>query len=385
MSDAKGGIIRQARPLFPRPAPELVQALHAYRSALDAAHPLKPRHRAGLHEDVKRLSLALTAERGPGPRANYLSDPASLSAYLHYFLPWNLYRLSRLLTGLDFDLPAGASVLDLGSGPLTLPQAIWLSRPALRERRLRFVCVDQTGQALRAGRALFDAMTGEAGRNWTIETVQAPAHKAPEGPFHTVMAANALNELVRGRGEEGHEALERVAEVLASRVDGGGRVLLVEPGTRLGGRILSRLRDMFVEEGFTPLAPCTHSEPCPMLAPRWRSWCHFVFPADGAPGWLTGLSKLAGLEKDRVSLSFAHLLAGERPRSEGFLRMVSHRFALPDGLGIYACGQEGLRLFTFPASPRGMVSGSLVQADLPEPGRRDPKSGAWLTPVREKP
>lgn len=374
----------RADPLFSPLAPEAVRALADYRRTLETAHPLKGKHKALLHHDVKDLSLSLTAERGPGPRPNYLSNPASLSAYLYYFLPWNLYRLSRLFAGLGLDLPEGASVLDIGSGPLTAAQALWIARPKLRARKLRVVCLDQTGQALKAGRALFMALAGEAGRAWTIETVQAPAHKAPAGPFDLVLAANALNELSRGRGEEGHEALERIAEMIASRLGPGGEALLVEPGTRLGGKLLSRLREVFLEEGFFPLSPCTHGEACPMLAPRWRSWCHFVFPAMDAPDWLKRLTKLAGLDKERVSLSFLRMSAVRPEYRDDAARMVSHRFPLPPGQGCYLCSAVGLRLLSFREAPHGLVSGALVSARFPAPGERDKKSGAWLTALAEK-
>lgn len=385
MPDEQRGLVTRARPLFAPLDAQAREALEAYRQVLAGAHPVKPRHLADLPHDVKRLSLALTAERGPGPQANYLASPAVLSAYLHYFLPWNLYRLSRLFAGLAYDLPDGASVLDLGCGPLTMLQALWIARPALRARRLRFVCVDQTGQALRAGRALFEALSGEAGRAWSVETVQAPAHKAPQEPFRAVWSANAAGEMVRGRGEEGHESLERSAGLFLSRLAHDGELLLVEPGTRHGGRLLSRLREAFLEEGLAPLAPCVHHGPCPMLAPRWRSWCHFVFPAEDAPQWLSRLTRAAGLDKDRASLSFLRVAAQVPDPAADTYRMVSHRFPLAGGQGAYVCGEGGLRLLSFAAPTPGLVSGALVEARLPEPRERDPKSGAWLAPVGEAP
>ena len=375
------GRLRSARPLFIQAPPELAAALEDYRRVLHTAHPLKTKHGAGLPNDVKRLSLALTAERGPGPQANYLSSPANLSAYLYYFLPWNIYRVSRLLHGLALDLPEGSSVLDLGCGPLTLVQALWIARPQLRTRRLRFVCLDQTGSVMRAGKALFEALAGEAGQAWSIELVQGPLHKAPQGPFQLVTALNALNELAGGRGEEGRDALDRVAEALTGRLAADGRLLLVEPGTRLGGGLLSRLREALMEEGLFPQAPCTHDAPCPMLAPRWRSWCHFTFPAEGIPAWLARLSDYADLEKDRVSLAFL-LMSGEQPEYKDVnSRVVSHRFALPGGQGVYACAEDGIRLMTFVQPPRGLLSGALVEAELPESPMRDPKTGAWVCPL----
>ncbi|GFK95027.1 hypothetical protein NNJEOMEG_02875 [Fundidesulfovibrio magnetotacticus] len=385
MPDERGVRPGRCVPLFPRPGAKAMQALEGYRQVLAQAHPLRPRHQAELPGEIKRLSLALTAERGPGPQANYLAAPGALAAYLHYFLPWNLYRLSRLFAGLAPDLPEGSSVLDLGCGPLTMVQALWIARPELRGRKLRFVCVDQTGQALRAGRALFEALSGEAGRAWSVETVQAPAHKAPQEPFRAVWSANAAGEMVRGRGEEGHESLERSAGLFLSRLAHDGHVLLVEPGTRHGGRLLSRLREVFLEEGLAPQAPCTHHDACPMLAPRWRSWCHFVFPADDVPRWLASLTRASGLEKDRASLSF--LLAGAEvpePAVDRW-RVVSHRFPLAGGQGAYLCGGEGLRLLGFSTPPPGLVSGALLEARLPEPRERDPKSGAWLAALDTEP
>jgi len=380
------GRIRRAASLFPGLPPETAQMLAAYRDILTKVHPLAPRHLATLPFEVKRLSLALTCERGPGLKTNYLAAPANLSAYLYYFLPWNLYRLTRLLTGLAFDLPDGAKVLDLGCGPLTLVQALWMARPELRVRRLRFACVDQTGQVLRAGRALFAALAGEAGKNWTIELIQAPAHKAPSGPFQAVMAANALNELARGRGAQGREMLANVADMLACRLAPDGEIFLVEPGTRLGGKLLARLRGILAEEGLWPLGPCVHAKACPMLDVRWRSWCHFVFSAQDAPQWLMDVTKKAGLEKDRASLAFLRMSAASPRYDPADLRVVSHRFALSGGgQGAYVCGADGLRLLTFKAPPRGVASGALLTADLPAPKERDPKSGVWITPAEEEP
>jgi len=385
MPDERPGVLRQAKALFPRLRPELSAALEGYRRVLEAVHPLKPRHAQELPLDIKDLSLALTADRGPGPEPNYLAHPASLSAYLYYFLPWNLYRLSRLLSGLDWDLPEGASVLDLGAGPLTLAQALWISRPELRTRRIRFVCVDQTGNVLRLGRGLFEELAGEEGRNWTIELVQGPIHKAPGEYFSAVCALNSLNELGKGRGEEGYQALDRLAGFIAGRLAPGGRMLLVEPGTRQGGKLLAKLRDILLEDAeLQTLGPCTHQESCPMLAPKWRSWCHFVFPTEDAPGWLAKLSKSAGLEKDRVSLSYLEMLAGEREFSKKDARIVSGRFMLPQGQACYACAADGLHLLTFKRFLQNIVPGAFASIDWPERGGKDPKSGAWLTPLSDR-
>lgn len=46
---------------------------------------------------------------GPGCSAPYWSSPAAVSAYLYYFLPWNLLRLTRLLAALPLSDPRAAA------------------------------------------------------------------------------------------------------------------------------------------------------------------------------------------------------------------------------------------------------------------------------------
>ena len=90
---------------------------------IDKVFPLPERFRVGLPRDVAELSRLLTSGR-PERGASYLGKPALLSAYLRYFLPWNIYRLSRLFTSLPLELKPHDAVNDLGAGPLTLAAAL---------------------------------------------------------------------------------------------------------------------------------------------------------------------------------------------------------------------------------------------------------------------
>jgi hypothetical protein len=121
--------------LFPIPSAELLDGLAALPKALSKAFPLKTKHRAVLPGGISKLSDYLTIDREHLPR-DYMSRPEFLAAYLHYFLPWNIYRQGRLLMGLDLALKPGARVVDLGAGPLTFLHALWLARPGLREQEL---------------------------------------------------------------------------------------------------------------------------------------------------------------------------------------------------------------------------------------------------------
>ena len=185
--------------------------------------------------------------------------------------------------------------------------------------------------------------------------------------------------------------------------------LFVEPGTRLGGKTISRLRDAALERDLMPLAPCTHRAPCPLAhAHAGRGWCHFTFDCEGAPQWLQELSSAAGLAKSALSLAplllRADPTAGEslfddlddldddapdnsreaaamlrQPRP---VRVLSSPFVVPGlrGQARYACCAAGLAVVPDAAAlPSGAQLTARAQADeRPGTPRRDRKSGALL-------
>lgn len=367
--------------LLPEPSAPLAEGLAHLRPALDAALPLRPRHRAALPGGVARLSALLTTDRDRLP-ADYMSRPEHLAAYLHWFLPWNVMRLGRLLQGLAPDLPAGTRILDLGAGPCTFLVALWLARPDLRDRELRYLAVDRSEPALKAGRRLFAAMAGEDAP-WRLSTTRRPPRG---GRADLLVAANMVNELdadrpARQKGPD-LDPMERLVADWERLLDPAGRLLVVEPGVRTAAARLVRLRAAALERGWCAVAPCPHPDTCPLPGRRGGSWCHFAADAVGAPRWLAALGKAAKLPKERVSLSFLLLnRAGEVPPARDRVRVVSDAFALPGGRrGRYGCSGRGLVLLRSAAGPgdAGTVSGDLVRVRWPERPERDPRSRALV-------
>ncbi len=339
-----GGVPVSGRPLpwtregrlFPAPGPEAASLLVEYGMVLRQVLPLRASHARDLPSAIQSLSASLTSARGAGPKPGYLSDPRMLAAYAWYFLPWNLYRLIRLVRGLALDLPDGSVVVDAGAGPLTFAQALWIAAPHLRSRPLTFVCLDRSRAALALGRELFLTLAGEQGP-WRVETVREELPRLPRGGADLLVAANVLNELAARRSASLSEKAARLAESLAGGLAPGGRLLVVEPGVRASGKLLARLRASLVdEEGLALLAPCPHPGPCPLAARGSGTWCHFTGDAVGVPDWLEALSRRSGLPKRDVSLSF--LFAGGPAGSvdPALGRVVSNPFPAPGLEGAFA-------------------------------------------------
>lgn len=368
--------------VLPGPSAALVEGLSQLRAALDAALPLRPKHRAALPRGIARLSALLTTERDRLP-ADYMSRPEHLAAYLHWFLPWNVLRQGRLLGGLALDPPVGARILDLGAGPLTFALALWLARPELRDRELSVLAVDRSEPALKAGRRLFAAVAG-ADAPWRLTT----ARRAPGGArADLLVAANLVNELEPGRGARRKgpdlDPDERLMAGWERLVAPAARLLVVEPGVRTAAARLVRLRAAALARGWRALAPCPHDATCPLPGRRGGAWCHFGAAAGGAPTWLADLGRAAKLPKERVTLSFLLLTREEADRRPSgpaeLIRVVSDVFDLDGGdRGCYGCSRDGLVVLTGARPP---ASGELLRVRRPDAAERDPRSGAPKIPL----
>ena len=360
---------------------------------LDKTFPLPGRFRSALPSDVAELSRLLTSGRGERG-LSYLGRPNLLSAYLRFFVPWNLYRLCRLLPGLDIALAAHDRITDLGCGPLTFAAALYISRPDLRAVPLEFYCIDRSGPALDAGKKFFAALAGE-NTPWKIHTVKGDINAAKAKPAALVCAVNVFNEMYGDISRNGTEILRRNAEkaarLLAAHASASSALLVVEPGFPRCGEFISLLRGVFLQHGRRPTAPCPHDTDCPLPgggdsdhAGGKKRWCHFAFETDDAPAALHRLSRAAKLPKERAVLSFLLTgaadaqAAGATDAATATLRVISDAFPLPPTrFGRYCCSREGLVLLAGgKAAIEKTASGALVNAIVKE--ERDPKSGAFI-------
>jgi len=384
---------REERSLFAPLQPQARRLLEDVPALIDRVFPLPARFRSSLPKDAAELSRLLTSGRGERG-LSYMGRKPLLSAYLRYFLPWNLYRLCRLLPALDITLSPGDTVTDLGCGPLTFAAALWICRKDLRSVPLEFNCVDQSKSALDAGKSFFSALAG-GDSPWKINTVKGDLGTAKFQNSILVCAVNVCNEMYGDISRSNENSLPLNAEKTSRLFAGCGSAscafLVVEPGFPRCGEFVSLLRGAFLEQGIGPLSPCPHDKTCPMLyksrGQGKKRWCHFAFETDDAPAALHRLSNAAGLSKERAALSFLYasrtgqrVSGGGEPRDAGpLLRIISDAFPLPHNrFGRYCCSAQGLALLAGEKNAiEGNPCGSLVNNIIMKE-KRDAKSGALI-------
>jgi len=396
--------------LFAPLSSESLKLLHSVPSLIEKTFPMPGRFRAGLPADVAELSRLQTSNRGERD-LSYLSRPGHLSAYLRYFLPWNIFRLCKLLPNLDISLSPDDVILDLGCGPLSMACALWISRPDLRKIPLELRCVDRTAPVLLAGRKFFSALSGhnypDNKYTWKIITIREninPDHLYKNKPASLVCAANVFNEIYAkvspNNSADICEAAQSAARFLESCVKrnteaGATSILVAEPGVPLMGSFISQLRSALIDRQYFPAGPCPHSNTCPIPGSGTgkKRWCHFAFDTVEVPTELHRLSASAGIPKDRAVLSFLHARgsAGQKvvsdsagssalPNGRFQARVISDAFPLPEGkCGRYCCSESGLVLLTGKRyAVEACASGSLITVFADKNGKKDSKSGALL-------
>jgi ribosomal protein RSM22 (predicted rRNA methylase) len=370
----------EERNIFSPLLPQTRRLLDDIPALIDRVFPLPARFRSALPKDIAELSRLLTSGRGERG-LSYMGRPPLLSAYLRYFLPWNLYRLCRLLPDLDISLSAGDKVTDLGCGPLTLTSALWICREDLRSVPLEFNCVEQNHSALDAGKKFFSALVGE-NSPWKINAIKSDLKTVKVKNATLICAVNVFNEMYGDISRSNEDSLklnaQKASRLLAGYGSASSAFLIVEPGFPRCGEFISLLRGAFLEQGIRPLSPCPHDKTCPI--PGKKRWCHFAFETNDAPQALHRLSHASGLPKERAVLSFIYAnKAGQiQLGTANKLRIISDVFPLPrNRFGRYCCSDKGLSLLV---GEKNIIEkntcGSLVNAVIKE--ERDPKSGALI-------
>lgn len=376
--------------LFAPIPPESRNFLERFDLVIQDIQPLTNKQLFLLPKNIKNLSHQLTDERS-NLNFGYMNDNVHLSSYIRYFMWWNLVRFTYLFAGLPhsaFDFLHDESYcLDVGSGPLTIPLALYLARPELRTKKLTWYCLDTSQNALRIGEEIFLSSVGRINHLYAeLKTTSSlPKNITPwhiirvkgqlGAPLHNevsfVTCANMFNEIYTKNTTALEKDADKYGRIIFEYADAKNptALFIAEPGIPRAGRFIALLRNFFISQSYSVLAPCPHEKSCPLdgiksikrtsCAKNYKKWCHFVLRADNAPLRLKTLSRRAGLEKDRASLSFVfvrkntgvpqnaelHAQNGKGACTKKNIRIVSDSILVPKlGKGNYACSDEGLLL-----------------------------------------
>ena len=306
--------------LFETIPEESLKILERFDSLLQDIKQLNSKQLAQLPENIRELSHLLTDERG-SRRIGYMNATVFLAAYTRYFMWWNLVRLSPVFSGFckNEDTKAVFSgltddsvLLDIGSGPLTVPVALWLAAPELRTKMLTFYCLDYSQTALAFGEEILLSVAAKTidatpdQKLWQIVRVKGAMGTAIKRKADVVFCANMFNELFWDTPQPLEQVSKKYAGELLPYLKEKASVFVAEPGVPRAARFVSLLRDSLMRKGFMPLSPCPHAGVCPMDGRKGGKWCHFTLLTDeaDAPEKLLKLSASAGIPKDRASLSF---------------------------------------------------------------------------------
>lgn len=413
---------------------ESKKILETFDDIVAEVRGLNAKQRVFLSSAIKKLSHELTDDRG-SRRLGYMNNAESVSAYIAYFMWWNLVRLTRLFANLpkkSFNLSENSVAIDIGSGPLTVVIALWLARPELRSKKITWYCMDLSQTALSQGEELYlsivaktialmkssknpeDVKNAEKIEAWKIIRVKGALGTEIKEKADLITCANAFNEIIQNN-EMPTDFLAKkysgeIEKYMMDSADSTKTVLLVEPGDPHSARFISLMRDAFIRRDFLPIAPCTHCEECPMAGRtggkstvngKSAKWCNFGFDTEDAPAKLLKLSEKANLPKERAVLSFVLLqkkseeerkadiekqkrFEEKNTSSKRFrIRIASNFIKLPElhKSGYYACSELGL-LLAVDMTNIHPKNGELLEIPLPqEKLEKDSKSGAKILKI----
>lgn len=250
---------------------------------------------AALAEAAARISESYRA--GLAPR---LDSALSRAAYLITRMPATYGALKAASAELPFE---PESWLDLGAGPGT---AAWVAG-----------CPATLVDANEAWEDLHEA------RRVHADLTRLP----PLEPHDVVSVCYALNELAeRDRSRVVDEAWS-----LARRA-----VLVLEPGTMEGFRIVRQARRQLLAQGARILAPCPHEGDCPLGE---GDWCHFAVRVERSR--LHRKLKGGELSYEDEKYSFVLAMKGEAPARAG--RILRHPRIQAGLIELRVCAAEGIR------------------------------------------
>ncbi len=275
----------------------------------------------------------------------YGQDPRLRKAYSVYYLLANLPKVVHVLLAHAVDPLRLRSMLDLGTGPGTIPLGVltFLSLSGAVAPAMDCVCVDRSrgfadlaGCLIRSWRESLDIR----GRTRQLAVDLMDYRHPVSAPVDLLGMGNMLTEISAGG------ALRKVIRLAESVVVEGGLFLMIEPATPGAARKVLAVRDELVSRNWRVEGPCPGSYACPAMK-RDGDWCHHRL-SWSRPVLIGDLDRRAGFDKQ--FLNFTYCLLRRSPAGElsgadaaspgrGYI-VVSDLLASKGKYEVYLCGRE---------------------------------------------
>jgi ribosomal protein RSM22 (predicted rRNA methylase) len=256
---------------------------------------------------LKRAAAMLSTAYREGHSLR-LADEALAAAYLVTRMPATYAAAYSVLQEVRSRLGPVASILDAGSGT---GAAALAARTWFPEAEITMI---EREPALAA-----------ASREWL------PDAKLLLGDFTAAGVERDLVIAAYSLGESGGSAQAAALWKLACRA-----LIVIEPGTPRGFRVVRAVRDQLLGAGAHMIAPCPAEGPCPVIAPEW---CHFAARIERSSLHRRVKEGERGYEDEK----FCYVALARHPAPRAPNRIIRHPLHYPGLIVLETCTPGGLR------------------------------------------
>ena len=265
-----------------------------------------------------------TAQMSQRYRQGGPSDSAlDLAAYLTARLPATYAAVAFCLAELARRNPqfTPQSVLDAGSGPGTAAWAAAVAYPDIST----VTFLDNNARFLK----LASSLAAQSDHPVLQQT------RALHGDFNNppkdvsadlVVAAYALAELPLSKSHDAAIALWHGCK---------NTLLIIEPGTPQGFTRIHRVRAALLAVGAHIVAPCTHMNSCPMVAP---DWCHFSVRLPRSRDHMHAKKATVSFEDEK----FSYVIVSRQPVALQGARILAPPVETKTEIKFKLCAESGL-------------------------------------------
>jgi ribosomal protein RSM22 (predicted rRNA methylase) len=240
-----------------------------------------------------------------------------------------LAEVQRLAPALEFE-----SLLDLGAGTSA---ASWATAEVFDSLR-QITLIEQDRHLIELGRKLAEASAHQALRSadWRAANLRALS----EFPPHDLVVCSY------SLGEIEPEAAVKILKAawLAARQ----ALVIIEPGTMKGFKVVLAARNQLIEAGGFVVAPCPHQNACPLAAgsdldgKEAENWCHFAARFDRSPLHRRLKGGTLGYEDEK----FSYVAIAKHAVPPAPARVLRHPLRHAGYTRLQLCAEDGLQAVT---------------------------------------